>query len=301
MERTSWMFVHITKYFNMYSLQKITLTALAVLFLNACTEAGLFVANVPSTFNNATTYSDIIYDRETGQKLDLYVPQNARNAPVLVFLYGGRWTFGQKEQYRFVANRFLTEGYIVVIPDYRKYPAVKFPAFVKDAAAAIAWTHKNIGDYNGDPNMIFLSGHSSGAHLGALVSTDPQYLKEYGLRRSVIKGFVGLSGPYAFEPQSDDLKAMFGPPEQYPRIRANNFVDGGQPPMLLIQGLDDGTVALQNTKKLKAAIENQGGQVEMVTYPDIDHSETIGSLMWYWRHKSNIKEEMITFFESQRR
>ncbi len=266
--------------------------------LSACTKAGLFIANVPASFNSAKSYKDIAYGDKKAQKLDVYIPKNADNVPVLVFYYGGRWTEGQKDQYRFVADTFLNDGYAVIIPDTRKYPNVKFPEFAEDAAAALAWTHENISKYGGNADKIFVAGHSSGAHLGALIATDPQYLKPYGLTRNAIKGFVGLSGPYAFVPEAKDLKDMFGPPERYPLMRPPNYVDGKQPPMLLIHGLKDTSVILENAQKLKNAIDEKGGKVELTTYKELNHVETVGSLMWFWRYKSDIKDTMVKFFKA---
>lgn len=281
-------------------LSKSLLIMMASLLLSACTKIGLFVANTPAAFNDSRTFENITYDDKTKQTLDLYAPQAAVKAPVLVFYYGGRWTDGHKEQYRFVADTFIKDGYVVVIPNTRKYPQVKFPKFAEDAAAALAWVHKNVGDYGGDSERIFMAGHSSGAHLAALISTDPQYLKAHNLSRDVIKGFAGLSGAYAFVPEAEDLRDMFGPPERYPLMRAPNFVDGKQPPMLLIHGLEDTTVVLENAAKLKDAIDKNGGEVALVTYKDLNHVETVGSLMWFWRYKSDIKERMVKFFEDKK-
>ena len=267
------------------------------ILLSGCARVGFFVANVPANFNQSNKFQDVVYDAETQQKLDVYVPaQSQENHPVLVFLYGGRWTDGHKELYRFVADVFTKQGYAVVIPDYRKYPNVKFPTFAEDTAAAIAWVYNNAAKYNIDREKLFVAGHSSGAHLGALVATDAQYLKAHDLDRDIIKGFAGLSGPYAFVPEADDLKDMFGPPDRYPLMRAPNFVDGKQPPMLLIHGLDDTIVVLKNATKLQKAIQDKGGIVKLVTYDDLDHVETVGSLMWFWRYKSNIAKEMMDFF-----
>jgi len=184
------------------------------------------------------------------------------------------------------------------LADYRKYPDVKFPAFVEDAAAALAWVHNNVADYHGDTARLYLSGHSSGAHMAALVAADKQYLAAHDLNRDIIAGFAGLSGPYAFKPEAEDLKDMFGPPERYPLMRAPNFVDGDQPPMLLLHGLDDETVVLKNAEKLRDAIEREGGQVTLKTYEDIDHVETVGSLMWFWSYKAPVKQDMLDFFGS---
>ena len=278
----------------------ITLLAAATLINGACTQVGLFAANVPSHFNGAKRIDNIAYGEAPLQKLSLHIPPSATEstpAPVLVFFHGGRWSDGYKEQYKFVSDAFVQEGYIVALADYRKYPDVKFPAFVEDAAAALAWVHNNIGEYHGDTARLYLAGHSSGAHMAALVATDPQYLGAHDLNRDIIAGFAGLSGPYAFVPEEPDLKDMFGPPERYPLMRAPNYVDGGQPPMLLLHGLDDETVVLKNAEKLRDAIEGEGGQVTLKTYEGIDHIETVGSLMWFWSYKAPVKEDMLEFFQ----
>ena len=267
------------------------------LLVSGCTKVGLFAANVPARFNTAQEYKDLVYDEKTGQALDLYVPaEQQEKRPVLVFFYGGRWTDGDKAQYRFIADAFTKEGYIVAIPNYRKYPNVKFPAFVEDGASAIAWLHDNVAQYKGSPDQIFVAGHSSGAHIGALIATDPAYLDAYNLKRSTIKAFAGLSGPYAFVPKAEDLKDMFGPPERYPLMRAPNFVDGKQPPMLLIHGLQDTIVVLENAEKLKRAVDENDGIAVLKTYKHLNHVETVGSLMWFWSYKSDIKKQMLDFF-----
>lgn len=270
----------------------------------ACTQVGLFAANIPAHFNEAKVVENIAYGADPLQKLSLYVPPSASEkspAPILVFFHGGRWSDGHKEQYKFVADAFTEEGYIVALADYRKYPQVKFPAFVEDVAASLAWVYKNVDDYHGDLTRLYVSGHSSGAHMAALVATDAQYLAAHDLQLDIIAGFAGLSGPYAFMPEADDLKDMFGPPERYPLMRAPNFVDGNQPPMLLLHGLDDETVVLKNAEKLQDAIEREGGQVTLKTYESIDHVETVGSLMWFWSYKAPVKKDMLEFFRSAER
>tara|TARA_B100000242_G_scaffold294020_1_gene274237 strand:+ start:7578 stop:8468 length:891 start_codon:yes stop_codon:yes gene_type:complete len=269
----------------------------------ACTKIGLFAANVPAHFNDAKIVRDIAYGQSALQKLDIYIPGHIdgdEKAPVLVFFYGGRWSGGSKAQYKFIADVFTKEGYIVVLPDYRQYPDVKFPAFAQDAARALAWVYQNIQGYHGDVENLYLAGHSAGAHLAALIATNQDYLAKHSLSLDIINGFVGLSGPYAFVPDAPDLEDMFGPPERYPLMRASNFVDGTQPPMLLIHGLDDEIVALKNAEKLRDAIRREGGDVRLVTYDGIDHVETVGALMWFWSYKAPVKDDMLVFFRKVR-
>lgn len=280
---------------------RIFLLALCAFVVSACSSASFFVANLPVSFSEAQRHEDIAYGPEKWQKLDIFTPKNLENsAPVLVFFYGGRWTFGHKEQYAFAALPFVEKGYIVVIPDYAKYPDVKFPAFVKDAALATAWVYDNIVNYNGNKSRLYLSGHSSGAHLAALVVTDPEYLNAYGKDRSIVTAFSGLAGPYDFIPKEDDLKDMFAPPENYPNMQVPTFVDGEQSPMQLLHGEDDKDVIKRNLNRLKAKIEHEGGVVETNIYPGIDHKEIVGALSWVWQDKAPVSQDMMNFFERYR-
>lgn len=266
--------------------------------MSACGSASFFVANLPLINSDAEIFKDIKYGDKDWQVLDIYKPSDIKNnAPVLVFFYGGRWSIGSKNQYAFVADRFTKHGYIVAIPDYAKYPDVKFPTFVEDGAKAVAWIDDNIADYGGNKNRIFASGHSSGAHIAALISVDPKYLEKENKKRSVIRAFAGLAGPYDFIPQAEDLKDIFGPPDNYHNMQVPTFVDGAQPPMLLLHGEDDTHVILRNLNRLKSKIEDKGGIVETKIYDDIDHKEIIGALSWVWKDKAPVLEDMLKFFK----
>ena len=94
-----------------------------------------------------------------------------------MFFYGGAWDAGRRGAYRFAGTALAQLGYVTVVPDYRLYPAVKFPAFVDDGARAVAWAQRHAADYGADPRRIVLLGHSAGAHMAALLSVDPQYLR----------------------------------------------------------------------------------------------------------------------------
>lgn len=154
-------------------------------------------------------------------KLDMYVPADLQDKPMdVIVFYGGRWTYGTKEDYRFVGAIFAKWGFLVVIPDHRKYPSVRSSQFVQDGAKALAWLSDHIFAFHGDPGRIHVVGHSVRAHIGALLAADPHYLTDEGKDRSMtIYDFVGLAGPYAFTPDEPDLEDMFGPPEKYPSMQ----------------------------------------------------------------------------------
>ncbi len=279
-------------------------TALLLLMLTgACTRVAFTVANLPTHFDDVTIIHDVTYGPEVWQKLDLYIPAAKVNSvikksDVVVFFYGGRWTDGTKNDYRFVGTAFAQAGFITAIPDYSKYPAVRFPVFVEDGAKALAWVSDNIASYKGDPQHIHVVGHSSGAHIGALLAADPHYLAAEGKKVSdVIYDFSGLAGPYAFTPDEPDLKDIFGPPSHYAAMQVPTFIDGKEPPMLLLYGDADKAVGRFNLERLVARIHEKGGCVKSIIYPDVDHTKIVGAFSWII--KSPVMDDVVTFMRTQ--
>jgi acetyl esterase/lipase len=127
-------------------------------------------------------------------QLDVYTPGGPGPHPVVVFIHGGSWRFGSKEFVGAKPDAFTAAGYVFVSINYRLAPAVTHPAFGEDCGKAIAWVHENIRNYSGDPDRIYVMGHSAGAHLAALIATDDRYLKADGLPLSTIKGVIVLDG-----------------------------------------------------------------------------------------------------------
>jgi acetyl esterase/lipase len=129
-------------------------------------------------------------------KLDLYLPRDQKNFPVVVFLHGGSWRTGDRSLYLALGDRLARAGIGVVIPSYRLMPQNPHPAQIEDAAAAFAWVVRNISQHGGDTSRIYLSGHSAGAHLAALLALDEKYLKKFDLPRTTIRGVIAMSGIY---------------------------------------------------------------------------------------------------------
>ena len=135
---------------------------------------------------------------------------------------------------------------------------VKFPEIIDDARRAVEWVHRNIGRYGGDPGKIFIMGHSAGAHLGAMLILDETYLDRDTYQ--AIQGFIGLSGPYDFLPHTEPYQyAVFGPETRYADSQPINFVDGTEPPLLLLYGDDDTQVKPRNIINLAEKIRAHGG------------------------------------------
>lgn len=135
------------------------------------------------------------YAQERG-KLDIYLPTDRENFPVLVWFHGGALMYESKEEYyaKSVAKRFASEGIGVVLPNYRLNPRVKYPTYIEDAASATAWVYHNIAAYQGNPEQLFVGGHSSGAYLAAMIVMDERYLKQHQLSSQQIAGVIPMSG-----------------------------------------------------------------------------------------------------------
>lgn len=268
-----------------------------------CTQVGVDIANIPAKLSNTERVTEVSYGAHHLAQLDIYVPEDAsadNKLPVVVFFYGGSWQDGNKEMYQFVGETFAQQGYVVVIPDYRKYPEVKFPAFVEDGAEAIAWTFSNIDQYYGNTNQFFILGHSAGAHIGALICANPDYLAAHQLDPTIIDAFSGLAGPYDFVPVAEDMKDIFGPPERYPQMTVTTFIDGDEPPMQLLWGEQDDLVGRRNIDLLSAKIREQQGEVTTKTYPNAGHVEMVSSLIWFLPSKAPIVDDVTQFFDQHK-
>ena len=128
------------------------------------------------------------------QTLDVYAPTEGKRHPVAFWIHGGGWQAGDKGEVDVKPAGFVDEGYVFVSVNYRLFPEATIKEMAGDVARAMRWVHDHAGDYGGDPDTIFVTGHSAGAQLAALVCTDDRYLKAEGLSLSNIKGCVPVDG-----------------------------------------------------------------------------------------------------------
>jgi len=239
---------------------------------------------------------NLAYGSDPRQTLDVYVPDHpAGRKPVILFFYGGSWQSGRKETYLAFGESFATKDIVVAIADYRVYPQVRYPDFVRDGAAAFAYVRAHIAQYGGDPDRIFLCGHSAGAYIAVMLAADPHYLDDAGAKLSQVRGVIGLAGPYDFLPLTDPaLITIFGGArrEETQPIR---YIDGKRPPMLLAAGDADMTVSPGNTTRLAAKLRSFGSPVEEHIYPGIGHAGIILSLAPLLRGNTTLRDDMIAF------
>jgi acetyl esterase/lipase len=271
--------------------------ALAALAASGCSRLEFLVANLPARFGAYRHRADIAYGADRQQRLDTYVPDQPRqrSCPVVVFWHGGRWSEGDKADYRFVGAALAGLGCVAVLPNYRHYPQVKMPGFMQDAALAAAWAADYARGFQ-DAGRLYLMGHSAGAHLAALVTLDTRYLAATGAPPAHIAGVIGLSGPYDFLPLMEpDVQDMFGPPQLYPLSQPINFVRPDAPPMLLVHGEQDVTVLPKNSRNLASALQAKGVAVTLRLYPRLGHADTVAALSEPARRRAPILAEIAAF------
>lgn len=234
-----------------------------------------------------------------GQKLDVWRSGDAKpdRAPVLVFFYGGGWVKGDRQSYGWAARAYASKGFVVVIPDYRKVPQVRFPAFVEDGADAMRWTKDNIARFGGDPDRIAIAGHSAGGHTVAMLALDPQWLAKAGAPGAV-KAAVGLSGPYDFYPFTGRAVEAMG---QWPRPQETQpltYARKDAPPMMLVTGTVDTTVRPKNARNLAAKLKALGATVEEKEYAGQGHEDIAMALSLPFRSKSQVLGDTTAFLNA---
>jgi acetyl esterase/lipase len=290
------------------------------LVLAGCTRIALVVANAGVDASAITT---VQFDREHALSLDVHRPRMAVGAatckdaraavapahpapatlahpcaaPVVVFFYGGSWRNGTRLDYRFVGKSLARAGFLVIVPDYRKAPQVVFPPFIADSARAVAWARLHAAENGGDPSRMFLVGHSSGAHMAALLATYGRFLRAVGMQPRDIKGIVGLAGPYDFLPLTDPaLKQVFGTQSEWPKSQPVKFVDGDEPPFLLFQGTADTLVRPGNAPSLAARLRAANEQVELRMLDGTSHSGVLVDLL---RDASPVRQGVLRFLDQE--
>ena len=213
------------------------------------------------------------FDEALALKLDIHRPApSSAKPPIAVFFYGGSWRNGDRAEYAFVGDALASRGILAVIPDYRVFPQARFPEFEFDAAHAVRWVFDHAEELGGDQQRIFVVGHSAGAQIAALLGTDQHYLASTGLKPKDLAGIVGIAGPYDFLPLTDpDLVEVFGEKKDWPASQPVNFVEGDEPPFLLLQGLADKVVWLRNSTSLQSRLSKVDVPVRLITYPSIGH------------------------------
>lgn len=261
----------------------------------ACTPLGVFATFTPRD-PAILRASDQAYGPQPRQTLDVYAPTRMAAArPVAVFLYGGGWEKGRKWDYGWVGQALAARGFVVVVPDYRLYPQVRFPAFLDDSAQAVRWAVDHAGAYGGDPSRIVLLGHSAGAYNAVMLGLDPRYLQAAGVDLARVRGVVGIAGPYDFLPLRGHMAEVFGPAVDPASTQPVDQVRTGAPPMMLVTGTADVVVDPANTASLAASLVKAGVPVETRTYEGVGHNEIMAAISRPFRDRISVLDDITAF------
>lgn len=266
------------------------------LLLGACSPLAAFNALVPKDRGATVLARDRAFGAHPRQRLDIYGPRGlagAAKVPVIVWFYGGSWNSGVKEGYGFAGRALAARGFIVVVPDYRLVPEIRYPAFLEDGAAAVKWVRANIAAYGGDPDRLVLAGHSAGAYNAAMLSLDERWLGE---DRRAVRGLAGLAGPYDFLPLDLEItRAAFGAAPDLAATQPINLAGPGDPPALLLAGAKDDLVRPANSRRLAERLGEAGVDAEAKIYPGLGHVGVMTALARPLRGKAPVLDDVADF------
>jgi arylformamidase len=211
------------------------------------------------------------------QTLDVYLSEEApKSAPVFIFLHGGGFREGDKDDYGYVALPFSSKGVITVVATYRWAPEYRYPSQVEDTREILAWVYRNIGSMGGDPEKIYIGGHSAGAILSASIAVDPSWTAKLNLPGNIVKGCIPISGGYDMrtnpfvEPYVSDPKLM---------IEASPILNIRNPPKNNLIAVGTGEeIFVQPSKDFTEKLSEKGVNAKLLVLDKMDHAETVWSL-----------------------
>jgi acetyl esterase/lipase len=236
-----------------------------------------------------TVRRDVPYGagEEPARRLDVYAPDHlgSTRAPVVVYVHGGGWFKGDKSKIGAKPEWLTRLGFVLVSVNYRLLPVGRHPANAEDIAAAAAWVQRRIAEYGGNPDAMFLLGHSTGAHLVSLVATDERFLAARGLGLDAVAGVIALDTDcydleariraLAPEDRGLYLAAFGGHPARWRDASPLNHVTAGTalPPFLLLTA-GESTSTHSQTETFARALKRVAAKAQTEAFP----AETHGSL-----------------------
>ena len=291
------------KHSIMKSILAVVLVLVAAVALPAaCAPVATLNALTPSDTHVFT--QGVAYGPDARQRLDIYQPRAAAPAngfPTVVFLYGGAWNRGDRADYRFVGEALAARGILAILADYRLYPQVRYPEFLRDSAAALAWAHDQAPRLGGDAKRLFVMGHSAGAYNAAMLALDARWLAQVNLSPAMLAGWIGLAGPYDFLPMTNpDAQPVFFHPAYPKDSQPIDYASAAAPATFLAAAETDQLVNPQrNTRQLAKKLATVGVAVTLRAYEKPDHGTLIGAFARPLRWIAPVLDDVSAFVRDQ--
>jgi len=242
----------------------------------------LFLA-APLLAADLRTERDLSYaePKNVRQTLDVYAPREGKGHPVMFWIHGGGWQHGDKAEVSTKPQAFVDRGYVFVSTNYRLHPEVSIGQMAGDVAKALRWTRDHAREYGGDPDTLFVMGHSAGAQLAALICTDERYLKAEGLSLSQVKACIPVDGDTYDVPlqvatveerRANSYRMKFGDPESQKFLSPLTHVVKGRrrPPFLILHVAEHPETRMQSERLVKA-LQAAGTPAAAYPAPGTDH------------------------------
>lgn len=275
--------------------------ALALLFSTAGCAFKFINRNKNILYNpNSTGESSVM------QKLNVFAPAGKKNPkPVLIFVYGGSWNSGKKNLYNFFGSRMARKGIVTVIPDYPKSPAAGYNEMAVDIAAAVKWTKEHITAYDGDSSRIFISGHSAGGHLAALVTIKEDYFKNLHVA-DPIKGLIlidaagldmyGYLKEENFAEGDSYLNTFSNDPVIWKQASPIYFLHNGMPPMLIYRGGKTYPSILKSNEKFTDSLKKYDAAFNYQILPGKKH---VPMILQFFNPYNKRYKEIVSFMKEK--
>ena len=284
----------------------IVLAALAVaaiaLLAFAATHAAATL-NALASINTRRVDAAVAYGPLARHRLDIYAPGRAAppgGHPVVVFFYGGSWNRGERADYRFVGEALAARGIVALLADYRLYPEVRYPDFLSDCALALAYGLREAARLGGNPQRVFVMGHSAGAYNAAMLALDAKRLAPTGHSPQELAGWIGLAGPYDFLPMKNpDSRPVFFHPNYPEGTQPIDYASAQSPRSFLAAAPEDPLINPQrNTVGLAARLRGAGASVELKLYPRVNHMTLVAAMAGPLTWLAPVLDDVLAFIEA---
>ena len=296
---------------NTLKVAGISITVLVVLALGAQHAQALSALSLVNgiTSNGGVSVSkNIPYGNQPLQDLDIYYPKPLAQAmkaqgviseryPLVVFVHGGSWENGTKEDYAFVGQSLARAGYITAVINYRKAPEHVYPDYVEDTAQAIAWSYKNAKRFHANPERFAVVGHSAGAFNAVAAVANEDFLKPYGIKPRDITAVIGIAGPYSYDFRKFSSVTAFAADATPDEVMPDRQIKGQQPPYLLLTAEKDKVVYATNTIKMTQALKAAGVTVQTSEIAGASHATSIGAMAPPLRWVNDVRAQVLSYLD----